>query len=210
MPHFHSKYPLPRKRGRVREGVLQPNRLDMRGGPATRDRARQLRRNMTDAEQSLWRELRRGRFGWRFRRQLPIPPYIVDFACIEAGLIIEIDGGQHAIPGEHDHRDAKLRGQGWRVLRFWNNEVFENRAGVLQTIIDALGPWSSVYPHPDPPPQAGEGVRASALQSTSSPPRAGKDVSASASRPKSPPPLAGEGRGGGMEDPGMGEDQVGA
>ena len=139
-----------------------------------RGRARSLRRNMTDAEQLLWRELRRNALGWRFRRQFPVPPYIVDFACIEARLIIEIDGGQHAIAGEHDRRDNRLRQQGWRLLRFWNNEVFENRTGVLQKISDTLGPWPSVYPHPDPPPPAGEGVPASAVQLISPPPLAGE------------------------------------
>jgi very-short-patch-repair endonuclease len=145
------------------------SRDNMRGGQTTRYRARQLRRDMTDAERLLWRELRRAALGWRFRRQVPIPPYIVDFACIEARLIVELDGGQHAAPGEHDCRDKRLRRRGWRVLRFWNNEVFENRAGVLQTITDALGPWPSVYPHPNPPPPAGEGVSASASQPMSPP-----------------------------------------
>src|SRR4051794_5736335 len=131
------------------------------GGGATRARAGQLRQSMTDAERLLWRELRRKTLGWRFRRQFPVPPYIVDCACIEARLIIEIDGGQHGAASDDAHCDDRLRRQGWRVLRFWNNEVFENRLGVLQAIADALGPWPSVYPHPGPPPQAGEGVPAS-------------------------------------------------
>ena len=113
---------------------------------------------MTDTERILWRELRRSRFGWRFRRQFPIPPYIADFACVEARIIVEADSGQHNQPGEHDRRDAALRAQGWRVLRFWNNEILENRAGVLERIVEALGPWSSIFPHPNPPPQTGEGV----------------------------------------------------
>ncbi|TMJ61204.1 MAG: endonuclease domain-containing protein, partial [Alphaproteobacteria bacterium] len=113
----------------------------MRGGLPKRNQARNLRRNMTDAERVLWRELRRNGLGWRFRRQFPIPPYIVDFACLEARLVIEADGGQHNRPGEHDPRDADLRAQGWRVLRFWNNEILENRGGVLERIAEALGPW---------------------------------------------------------------------
>jgi very-short-patch-repair endonuclease len=145
---------------------------------------------MTDTEQALWRELRRNSFGWRFRRQFPIPPFIVDFACVEARLIIETDGGLHARPGDHDRRDAALRLKGWRVLRFWNNDVLLNRAGVLQTIAETLGTWPSTYPHPDPPPQAGEGVR-SEHSSRSSLHNSG----ASRGRPlgESPPPLAGEG-----------------
>jgi very-short-patch-repair endonuclease len=93
------------------------------------ERARNLRRNMTDAEWALWSGLRRDQLGWRFRRQHPIPPYIVDFACLEARLVVEADGGQHALAGDHDRRDEALRRQGWRVLRFWNNDILENRAG---------------------------------------------------------------------------------
>ncbi len=150
------------------------SRDNMRGGPVTRDRARQLRRNMTDAERLLWRNLRRATLGWHFRRQFPIPPHIVDFACLEARLIVELDGGQHAISGKDVRRDETLRRQGWRLLRFWNNEVFENRAGVLQKISDTLGPWPSVYPHPFPPPQAGEGVHTAASRFVSPPPQAGE------------------------------------
>jgi primosomal protein N' (replication factor Y) len=111
---------------------------------------------MTDAERLLGRELHRAALGWRFRRQFPIPPYIVDFAWIEARLIVEADGGQHGLRVDRD-RDGALRAKGWRVLRFWNNEIFENRRGVLQDIAEALGPWPATYPHPSPPPQAGEG-----------------------------------------------------
>src|SRR5438067_13503237 len=124
----------------------------MRGGPPVRNQARSLRRTMTDAEQMLWRELRRKSLGWRFRRQFPIPPYIVDFACVEARLIIEADGGQHALPGDHDLRDKELRRQGWRVLRFWNNAILANRPGVLSTIADMLGPPRELTPHPNPSP----------------------------------------------------------
>ena len=101
-------------------------------------RARALRANMTLAERLLWRELRDSQLGSNFRRQHPIPPYVVDFVCVEARLIIEADGGQHAQPGEHDARDAELSRRGWRILRFWNNEIVENRAGVLQAIAEAL------------------------------------------------------------------------
>ena len=138
---------------------------EMRGGPRIRDQARSLRRNMTDAERVLWRELRRSSLGWRFHRQFPIPPYIVDFACIEGRLIIEADGGQHSTQGADERRDAALRRKGWRLLRFWNNDILENRSAILQTITEALGPWPSVYPHPNPPPLAGEGEEASTLAS---------------------------------------------
>jgi primosomal protein N' (replication factor Y) len=78
----------------------------------------------------------------RFCRQHPIPPYIVDFVCLEAKLIVEADGGQHAFANEHVWRDDELRRLGWRVFRFWNNDILQNRAGVLQTIAAALDPGS--------------------------------------------------------------------
>ena len=95
---------------------------------------------MTDAEQALWRSLRdRQVDGYRFRRQVPIGRYIVDFACLEKGLIVEVDGGQHAINQDDDKtRDAWLEKEGYRVLRFWNNEVLGNREGVLVRISEAL------------------------------------------------------------------------
>jgi N-methylhydantoinase B len=151
----------PRKRGRVRVGVMRPDRTDMRGGSPMKRQARKLRRNMTDAEQVLWKELRKYSLGWRFRRQFPIPPYIVDFACVEARLIVEADGGQHARPGDHDLRDRELRQQGWRILRFWNNEILANCEAVLGTIAEMLGPPPARDPHPSPPPLAGEGVSGS-------------------------------------------------
>ncbi len=132
----------------------------MRGGPSLNSRARILRVNMTEAERLLWRRLRRRRLGWQFRRQFPIPPYVVDFACIEARLIIEADGGQHARSKDDDRRDGRLRRHGWRVLRFWNNEILTNEANVLQIIADALGPPPACNPHPDPPPLAGAGASA--------------------------------------------------
>ena len=111
----------------------------MRGGTLMTGRARGLRRSMTEVERVLWYGLRRSQLGWRFRRQHPIPPYVVDFACLEARLVVDADGGQHALPDEHELRDEELRRKGWRVLRFWNNDILGNRAGVLQTIAAALG-----------------------------------------------------------------------
>jgi very-short-patch-repair endonuclease len=109
----------------------------MRGGPSLTKRSQLLLRNMTEAERALWRELRHDRLGCRFRRPHPIPPYIVDFACLVAKLVVEADGGQHA-DSRDQQRDAYLRRQGWRILRFWNNDVLQNRTGVLQTIAAAL------------------------------------------------------------------------
>lgn len=110
-------------------------------------RARELRTQPTDAERKLWSLLRQGQLGgWRFRRQHPIPPYIADFACIEAKLVIEADGGQHAESSYDEARDRHLRNLGWRVLRFWNPEVLTNPEGVAETILAALSDPEHVPP----------------------------------------------------------------
>jgi very-short-patch-repair endonuclease len=111
----------------------------MRGGKQPSQRASELRRNATACERALWRVLRDRQLGWRFRRQFVIGPYIVDFACPEAKLVVEADGGQHAEPGDHDRRDAFLGDKGWRILRFWNNDIVENRDGVSRRIMEVLG-----------------------------------------------------------------------
>lgn len=93
--------------------------------------AKRLRREMTEAERKLWYALRDRRFaGWKFRRQETIDPYIVDFVCCSARLIIEVDGGQHS-PNVDAERTRDLERQGYRLIRFWNNEVMDNLEGVL-------------------------------------------------------------------------------
>jgi primosomal protein N' (replication factor Y) len=92
---------------------------------------------MTDAEHALWRELRHDQLRRRFRRQHPIPPYIADFACVEAKLIVEADGGQHS-DSRDQVRDQYLQKQGWRILRFWNNDILQNSTEVSQVIAAAL------------------------------------------------------------------------
>jgi very-short-patch-repair endonuclease len=129
-----------------------------------RGRAKALRRDMTDAERIVWYGLRAHRLhGASFRRQVPIGPYVVDFACVAAKLIVEVDGGQHFEP-EHiahdERRSAFLAAQGYRVLRFTNLDVMKNTSGVLETIAAALG--KSESPLPNPPPQAGEGTEGAA------------------------------------------------
>ena len=110
----------------------------------TRDFAKSLRANMADAEQRLWYRLRAHRFrGFKFKRQVPVGPYIVDFACLADRLIIEVDGGQHVDSRSDPRRDQWLKDQGFRVLRFWNNEVLNNLDGVLEVIIKHLGPAST-------------------------------------------------------------------
>ena len=107
-----------------------------------RTNAKALRRNMTEAERIIWYNVRAHRFqGASFRRQTPIGPYIADFVCHTAKLIIELDGGQHFEPGNivrDKQRDAYLAAQGYRVLRFNNLDVMKNKAGVLETIAAAL------------------------------------------------------------------------
>jgi len=115
------------------------DREDYRTRKGTLAKARRLRGDMTEAEKRLWYLLRGHRFGGvKFKRQVPVGPYIVDFASISQRLIIELDGGQHDSQREHDaRRTAWLEADGYRVIRFWNNEVFENLDFVLQTISGA-------------------------------------------------------------------------
>ena len=109
------------------------------------DVAKRLRHGMTDAERVLWREVRAHRFaGFKFKRQEPLGLYVVDFVCYEAKLIIELDGGQHANQQEADaERTRWLESRGFRVVRFWNNDVLANTAGVMQEIEKELP-----SPHP--------------------------------------------------------------
>ena len=95
-----------------------------------------LRKRPTDAERLLWKQLRLKQLeGLKFRRQQPIDNYIVDFVCFERRIVVEVDGGQHAIQKEDDIlRDTYLTQQGFQVLRFWNNEVLQNINGVLEVI----------------------------------------------------------------------------
>lgn len=107
--------------------------------------ARHLRTNTTDVERRLWRHIRQRQVdGFRFRRQVPLGPYIADFVCFEARLVVEVDGGQHAERVAEDaRRTAWLKSQEFRVLRFWNNDVFVNMEGVVETIRLALRDTSS-------------------------------------------------------------------
>jgi very-short-patch-repair endonuclease len=104
-----------------------------------RDRARQLRRDQTPSEARLWGALRGGRLdGWKWRRQAPVGPFIVDFVCLEAAIAVELDGGVHAERADHDaRRDAYLRTRGLQVLRFWNSEVSAEFDRVCWTILSA-------------------------------------------------------------------------
>ncbi|NJL07499.1 MAG: endonuclease domain-containing protein [Methylacidiphilales bacterium] len=125
-----------------------------------RARARDLRQTMTRAETLLWRHLKAHRAdGLGFRRQTPIGPYIVDFVCHAAQLIVELDGESHDFPSRQNRdevRDAWLRSQGFRVLRFTNDEVLGNLEGVVMAIQQAAAARMSPSPPlPNPPPQGG-------------------------------------------------------
>jgi very-short-patch-repair endonuclease len=103
------------------------------------EHARRLRRDATDAERRLWSALRDRRLrGYRFRRQYPIGDFIVDFACTRHHLVVEADGGQHADSQRDLRRTAWLESEGWRVLRFWNNDALANTDGVVETILREL------------------------------------------------------------------------
>jgi very-short-patch-repair endonuclease len=108
--------------------------------PVGHEFARELRRHQTDAERTLWYVLRAYRLaGHKFRRQAPIGPYIADFVCHEAHLIIELDGGQHAVRQGYDaERTRWLAAQGFRVLRFWNVDVLQSTDSVSESIALAL------------------------------------------------------------------------
>jgi very-short-patch-repair endonuclease len=110
----------------------------------TVSRARGLRKNATDAEKQMWTALREKIPGAKFRRQVPIGPYYADFLCFSAKLVIEVDGGQHGEAQDYDaRRTAFIEGKGYRVIRFWNNDVLENIDGVIAVVIDSLSPSPS-------------------------------------------------------------------
>jgi very-short-patch-repair endonuclease len=121
-------------------------------GGMPNERARNLRKNLTEAEKALWSRLRLKQIsGHRFRRQVPIGAYVADFVCLEKRLIVEVDGGQHAEQTVHDHeRTNWLRSQRFNVLRFWNHQVLQEMESVLEVIEKELN-----SPHLDPPPRGG-------------------------------------------------------
>jgi adenine-specific DNA-methyltransferase len=123
-------------------------------------RARSLRKQSTDAERALWRRLRgRQLDGFKFRRQHPVGPFFADFACVEAGLVVELDGSQHLEPDvarADATRTQRLREAGFDVLRFDDRQALLETDAVLQVIQRRL---AMRHPHPSPLPQAGEGAR---------------------------------------------------
>ncbi|CAN5127116.1 hypothetical protein BH11PSE4_BH11PSE4_23900 [soil metagenome] len=109
--------------------------------------ARVLRRDATDAERLMWQLLRDRRLqNIKLRRQVPIGPFVADFASIAHRLVVELDGGQHIDSAYDIRRDAFMAAEGWRLLRFWNNDVMQNREGVLTVIIEAAERWAALTP----------------------------------------------------------------
>lgn len=111
---------------------------------------------MTDAERKVWTMLRSAFPEWRFRRQVPVRQYIADFASHRARLVIEVDGGQHSDTVDAP-RTTVIEADGYRVIRFWNNDVLANIEGVAAQLADIL---SSTSPPPNPPPSRGRAHRA--------------------------------------------------
>jgi very-short-patch-repair endonuclease len=124
-----------------------------------KEAARRLRQTMTDAERRLWFAMRDRRLaGYKFRRQHPIGDLTVDFACTRHHLVIEADGGQHSENERDERRTARIKALGWRVLRFWNNDILSNTEGVILTILrelelDRPSPASGLCPSAPSPAQ---------------------------------------------------------
>ncbi len=125
-----------------------------------KERARRLRRNMTDSENRMWYYLRNRRLGgYKFVREYVIGKYIADFVCREKKLILEIDGGQHMEAIEYDLRVTKyLESRGYRVLRIWNHDVFKNMQGVMDSVLNLLESVltpTTLIPNPSPSREKG-------------------------------------------------------
>jgi very-short-patch-repair endonuclease len=129
-------------------------------GTIMRERARDLRREKTEAEKLLWRHLRNRHLeGFKFREQMWLCGFIADFACVEGKLVVEADGGQHRYDGDYDGaRSAACAREGYRTLRFWNHEILGDIDSVLANIRDALpSPSHPLRGRAPPSPQVGEG-----------------------------------------------------
>ncbi|MHB1109350.1 MAG: endonuclease domain-containing protein [Devosia sp.] len=149
-------------------GASAPGEGEKQRNPRLKGFARKLRREATPAERLLWGALRGRRFAdFKFRRQVPIGPFIADFLCHDARLVVELDGSQHADDPGDARRDAELNRWGFRVLRVWNNEMITNEAGVLEAIWQALHQGeapSSALRAPSPARGEGDGTETSRRQ----------------------------------------------
>jgi very-short-patch-repair endonuclease len=160
--------------------------------PRTRSNAKRMRSAMTSAERKFWRAVRAHRVdGWPFRRQVPIAGYIVDFVCHEKCLIVEIDGATHSTDAEIERdriRTSKLEGEGYRVIRFWNGDIAQNIAGVVDRLMLEMGGGV---------PLSSSASDRFAVEASLSPPQGGRRRSATGGpeHQRRPSPLAGEGQG---------------
>jgi very-short-patch-repair endonuclease len=112
--------------------------------PGRRRFAKALRTNATDAERKLWSFLRAGRLdGLKFKRQVPLEGYVLDFVCFEHKLIVEVDGSQHLDSRRDQFRDAHFKAKGFRTLRVWNGDVLRGAEGIARLILEAVGRESS-------------------------------------------------------------------
>ena len=132
----------PPDQGEVRWGLPGLRRNNAHPGSRIHKMARILRRSQTPAEKKLWHSLRGGQLdGFQFHRQFPIGDFIVDFCCRNSRLVVEVDGSQHGEPtgaAEDRERTALIIAHGYRVMRFWNEEVLTNLEGVLEAILNEL------------------------------------------------------------------------
>jgi very-short-patch-repair endonuclease len=154
-------------------------------------RARALRRDATEAERRLWAALRNRALGAKFRRQVPLGPFVADFACATARLVIELDGGQHAESVRDARRDAWLAAEGWAVVRYWNSDVMTNLDGVLADILRGIEERRAAPALTPSLSRKREGGRENERLRAVDEPGADGDV-------PPPLPLAGEGRGEGF------------
>jgi len=184
----------------------------MTARPTSSDSTRRLRQRSTDAERKFWLLLHDRRLeGWKFRRQVAIGPYVADFCCAAAKLIVELDGGQHVAQAAGDQtRTDWLMSQGYAVIRFWNNDVLANTEGVLTELLRHLqaknpltlplshkGRGNAVASNPFPDVSVGQNPEdQSASNSTANPDRSSK--SARERGGSVPSPLVGEGQGEGV------------
>jgi very-short-patch-repair endonuclease len=138
--HGNPFSPAGRRCRQADEGAPRTDRHDVtKRHPGKTTHARQLRQTETEAEYYLWSDLRARRLnGFKFARQIPLGAYVVDFLCREKGLVVELDGTQHAESFHDIIRTRWLNAQGYGVIRFWNHEVFLERAAVLETILAVL------------------------------------------------------------------------
>ena len=145
------------------EGAERQGREAGEGGRSLTRTARKLRSQMTDAERKLWFALKDRRFqSFKFRRQVPVGPYVADFLTFESRLVVEVDGGQHAESDRDAKRDRWFAESNFRVMRFWNNEVLSNLEGVLTVLAAELA--NTPHPAPrlrstPPSPARGEGKK---------------------------------------------------